>query len=82
MVIRMKATRSKIGQRRSHKRVMKPTLVKDKETGALRRRHFADPKSGMYRGRQVLAKPLAHGKKPSATTKKGAASESKEKSEK
>lgn len=56
MVIRMKATRSKIGQRRSHKRITNPTLVKDKGSGALRRRHFADPITGVYRGKDIFKK--------------------------
>jgi len=31
-----------------------PKLVKDAESGALRRSHRVDPTTGKYRGRQVL----------------------------
>lgn len=70
MVIRMKATRSKIGGRRSHKRITKPTLVKDKESGALRRRHFADPITGTYRGKDIFKKIPAPKAAPKKTTAK------------
>lgn len=41
--------------RRSHDKLLKPTYVEDKDSGELRRPHHIDLKSGMYRGRQVLA---------------------------
>jgi large subunit ribosomal protein L32 len=44
----------KRGNRRSHDALAAPTYVEDKESGALRRPHHIDLKSGRYRGRQVL----------------------------
>ena len=40
--------------RRAANQVRAPKLVKDGESGALRRSHRVDPTSGKYRGRQVL----------------------------
>jgi len=52
MSVRMKLTHSKTGSRRSHHRAIVATATKT-ETG-VRRRHFADPVTGMYRGKQIL----------------------------
>jgi ribosomal protein L32 len=48
----MKLSHSKTKQRRSHHRAAVPTATKT-PTG-VRRRHFADPVTGLYRGKQVL----------------------------
>ena len=54
-VPKRKTSRMKRGQRRSADALAAPTYVEDKNTGELRRPHHIDLKSGMYRGRQVLA---------------------------
>jgi large subunit ribosomal protein L32 len=54
-VPKRKTTPSRRGMRRSHDALSKNTYVEDKESGELRRPHHIDLKSGMYRGRQVLA---------------------------
>ena len=40
--------------RRAANQFRAPNLVKDGESGALRRSHRVDPTTGKYRGRQVL----------------------------
>jgi large subunit ribosomal protein L32 len=40
--------------RRSADALKRPTYVEDKESGELRRPHHIDPKTGKYRGRQIL----------------------------
>ena len=40
--------------RRGANQFRSPKLVKDAESGALRRSHSVDPTTGKYRGRQVL----------------------------
>jgi len=55
MSVRMKMTRSKTGNRRAHQRARSPRLSKDTESGNVHLRHFVDPKTGMYRGKQILA---------------------------
>lgn len=52
MSVRMKLTHSKTGSRRAHHGVDTPRLVATK-TG-VRRRHFVDPDTGMYRGKQII----------------------------
>jgi len=54
-VPKKKVSRMKRGQRRSADAIAAPTYVEDKNTGELRRPHHIDLKTGMYRGRQVLA---------------------------
>ncbi len=54
-VPKRKTSRMKRGNRRSHDLLAAPAYVEDKELGELRRPHHIDPKSGRYRGRQVLA---------------------------
>lgn len=54
-VPKRKTSRMKRGNRRSHDSLVAPTYVEDKESGELRRPHHIDPKSGRYRGRQVLS---------------------------
>ncbi|MBL6432453.1 MAG: 50S ribosomal protein L32 [Alphaproteobacteria bacterium] len=45
----------KRGARRSADALAQPTYVEDKDLGELRRPHHVDLKTGMYRGRQILA---------------------------
>jgi large subunit ribosomal protein L32 len=54
-VPRKKMSRSRIGMRRSGHKMKQATWVEDKKSGELRRPHHIDLKSGLYRGRQVLA---------------------------
>lgn len=67
MSVRMKLTHSKTGSRRAHHRVGKATLVKSGTSARVR--HHVDLSTGMYRGKQILAKD-----KPSAKKATGAAS--------
>jgi large subunit ribosomal protein L32 len=53
-VPKRKTSPSKRGMRRSHDRLEGATYIEDKETGELRRPHHVDPKTGLYRGKQVL----------------------------
>ena len=53
-VPKRKTTPSKRGMRRAHDRLGNAAYVEDKETGELHRPHHIDPKTGMYRGRQVM----------------------------
>jgi ribosomal protein L32 len=66
MSVRMKLTHSKTGSRRSHHRAKTATLVRS-ENG-VHRRHFIDPVTGMYRGKQILS-PLEEKKKMSVSQK-------------
>ncbi|MEN0087934.1 MAG: 50S ribosomal protein L32 [Pseudomonadota bacterium] len=54
-VPKSKITRSKRGHRRSTDALKNPSYVEDKNSGELRRPHHIDLKTGMYRGRQVIA---------------------------
>jgi large subunit ribosomal protein L32 len=45
----------KRGQRRSADALRQPSYVEDRDSGELRRPHHVDLKTGMYRGRQILA---------------------------
>jgi large subunit ribosomal protein L32 len=53
-VPKRKTSPSKRGMRRSHDRLKNATYIEDGETGELRRPHHVDPKTGMYRGKQIL----------------------------
>ena len=53
-VPRNKVTRSKRNMRRAHDRLKRATYVEDKDSGELHRPHHIEPKTGTYRGRQVL----------------------------
>ena len=55
-VPKRKTSPSVRGMRRSHDRLKKATYTEDKDTGELRRPHHVDPKTGMYRGKQILKK--------------------------
>jgi large subunit ribosomal protein L32 len=54
-VPKRKISRMKRNNRRAHDALKAPTYVEDKDSGELRRPHHIDPKSGRYRGRQVIA---------------------------
>jgi ribosomal protein L32 len=58
----MKVTHSKTAQRRSHHRAVSVHAVAT-PSGGVRRRHFADPKTGMYRGKQIFTPVVANTKK-------------------
>ena len=53
MSVRMKLTHSKTASRRAHHRAGRPRLVAT--PSGTRRRHFVDPNTGMYRGKQIIA---------------------------
>ena len=55
-VPKRKTSPSRRGMRRSADALKRPTYIEDKDSGELRRPHHIDLKTGMYRGRQVLAK--------------------------
>jgi large subunit ribosomal protein L32 len=55
-VPKRKVSPSKRGMRRSADALKAPTYIEDKDSGELRRPHHIDLKTGMYRGRQVIAK--------------------------
>ncbi len=48
----MKHTHGKAGSARAHKHALTPRLT---GPGAVRRRHFADPTTGTYRGKALFA---------------------------
>ena len=54
-VPKRKTSPSRRGMRRSADALKQPTNVEDKTSGELRRPHHVDLKTGMYRGRQILA---------------------------
>jgi len=54
-VPKRKTSPSRRGMRRSADALRKPSYVEDKDSGELRRPHHIDLKTGMYKGRQVLA---------------------------
>jgi large subunit ribosomal protein L32 len=53
-VPKRKTSPSKRGMRRSHDALKGATYIEDKDTGELRRPHHVDPKTGMYRGKQII----------------------------
>lgn len=54
-VPKRKVSPSRRNMRRSHDALGTNSYTEDKDTGELRRSHHIDLKTGMYRGRQVLA---------------------------
>ena len=54
-VPKSKISKSRRGMRRSHDKLSNPVYVEDKDSGELRRPHHIDLKTGMYRGKQILA---------------------------
>jgi large subunit ribosomal protein L32 len=53
-VPKRKTSPSRRGMRRSADALKKPAYVEDKDSGELRRPHHIDPKTGNYKGRQIL----------------------------
>ena len=53
-VPKRKTTPARRGKRRSHDALRTDAYVEDRESGELRRPHHLDPKTGMYKGRQVV----------------------------
>ena len=74
MTVRMRHTRAHTRNRRSHQKVEKPALSKDKDSGVIHLRHRASSITGKYKGRNVL--------NVEKKTIKKAKKESKEKGEK
>ena len=54
-VPKSKISNSRRGMRRAHDRLKGTNFIEDKDSGELRRQHHIDLKTGMYRGRQILA---------------------------
>jgi ribosomal protein L32 len=54
MSVRMRHTSSHTKNRRSHHALKAESIVKDKESGALRLPHRLDETTGMYRGKQII----------------------------
>ena len=54
-VPKRKTSKSKRNMRRGHDRLPEANWAEDSNTGEPVRRHHIDLKSGMYKGRQVLA---------------------------
>ena len=54
-VPKSKKSKSRTRMRRAHDRLPMNTYIEDADSGELRRPHHIDLKSGMYRGKQVLA---------------------------
>ena len=55
-VPKRKVTPSKRNMRRAHDRLSSPSFYLDKDTQGPVRPHHLNPETGMYRGRQVMAK--------------------------
>ncbi|MGE0827978.1 MAG: 50S ribosomal protein L32 [Hyphomonadaceae bacterium] len=53
-VPKRKTSPSRRGMRRAHDALKQNAYVEDAESGELRRPHHVDPKTGRYRGKQVL----------------------------
>jgi len=54
-VPKRKTSKMRRDKRRSHDALTAENWVEDKDTGEAVRRHHVDRKTGMYRGRQVIA---------------------------
>jgi ribosomal protein L32 len=66
----MRHTSSHTKNRRSHHALKDASIVKDKESGALRLSHRLDETTGMYRGKQII--PTDELKRREERTKKQA----------
>ena len=53
-VPKRKTSVSKKKMRRSHHKISSLNIVEDKKSGEYRLSHHLDPKTGMYKGRQIL----------------------------
>jgi large subunit ribosomal protein L32 len=54
-VPKRKVSPSRRNMRRSHHALSTNSYIEDKDTGELRRPHHVDLKTGMYKGRQIIA---------------------------
>ena len=70
MSVRMRMTSTKTRSRRSHHKTDGPTLTV--EAGVTRRRHFANPETGEYRGKQIRFKVANAGTSSKASKAKEA----------
>ncbi len=57
-VPKRKTTPSKRNMRRSHHKAGTQSFAEDKKSGELRRPHHIDISTGMYRGKQIIAKKV------------------------
>ena len=57
-VPKRKTTPSKRNMRRSHHKAGTQSFAEDKKSGELRRPHHMDLSTGMYRGKQIIAKKV------------------------
>ena len=53
-VPKRKTTKSRSGKRRSHIKFKVHNIIEDKKSGEYRLSHHLDPKTGKYKGRQIL----------------------------
>ena len=53
-VPKRKTSKSRAGKRRSHMSHNTKNIIEDKKSGEYRLSHHIDPKTGFYKGRQVL----------------------------
>ena len=53
-VPKRKTSKSRRDKRRSHIKFLTKNVIEDKKSGEYRLSHHLDPKTGMYKGRQVL----------------------------
>jgi len=53
-VPKRKTTPSRSGKRRAHIKFSPKNVVEDKKSGEYRLPHHIDPKTGMYKGKQIL----------------------------
>lgn len=53
-VPKKKTSKSKRNMRRAHDSLTVTNWIEDSHTGEAVRRHHVDPKTGMYKGRQVI----------------------------
>jgi len=49
-----RGSKRRVGNRRSQDALKKPTLVRDPETGELKRPHRVSKKTGKYDGKEIL----------------------------
>lgn len=54
MVVRMRSTRGHTRNRRAHHALLAVNFGVDQRSGGRHMRHRIDPKTGMYRGRQMM----------------------------
>ena len=53
-VPKRKTSPSRKKMRRSHHKLSSVNIIEDKKSGEYRLSHHLDPKTGMYKGRQIL----------------------------